>query len=1660
MDLRVLGPIEVADEDGAVPIGGPRQRLVLALLILNAGETVSTDRLVDGVWGDDPPDAARRTVQAYVSNLRKELEAIRPETLVARSPGYALIVDAQSVDARRFEDAVIDGHSLLEASPSAAAATLRDALALWRGAPYADLAGAVALRPEITRLEELRRSAVELRIDADLSLGLHGQVIGELETLVAEHPLSERFATQLMLALYRSNRQADALRIAQRTRTVLGEELGIDASPALRDLEQSILEHSPDLTFPTVPHSTPESAGPDVIRGFEIRRPIGSSHWGKTYVAYQRSLEREVAVKVINPLFSRDDEFMERFHADISQMIRVTHPNIVPFYDTWRDSDGAYIVRRYFPRGSLQDAISRGSWNPEDTARLITQIGSALEAVHRNGRVHGDVKPSDIMLDEHSNAYITDFALPMSVFGGEEAFLAHRRADGNLLSDEELLAERTPQIDIRGLSATAREMIDGTDVSPGIAAVLDKGSSVDASDRYMTMAEFVEAFGAASGDRGTPVVPISHNPYKGLRAFSEADAGDFFGREEFVSSLVPRLARSGPGCLVLVGASGIGKSSIVNAGLIPALRSGSLPGSQSWHIVKMHPGVHPYGELAGALRQISAGTDPQALGHLTWGDISIGEALTSTFGNPTGDVLLVIDQFEELFTLVRDESVRASFIESLVDAVDDPNVHLRLVLALRADFYDRPLRYPRLAALLSGCMITVMPMTAAELETAITKPALRAGAELDPGLAGRIVDDVHHQPGVLPLVQYALTDLFDHRDGNRITAEAYENSGGVRGPLATRPEATYFDLSAEAQAAARQIFLHLVAVNDDGEAARRRVQRSELTSIVGYEHAAGTVIDSFGDARLLSFDRHPVTRSPTVEIAHDALLTKWDRLRGWVDDHRSDVRLLQRLANATADWISSNKDPEFLLVGGMLDRLEGWSKATDLALSDAERSLIEASVDARDFEEREEVARVEHEHEVEDQAQRRLRMLIGVWALTGLVAVLAVFAFAQWRRSENLASQAEAVATANQLARSSDAERESDPELALLLALRAVESTAEQGFPATIPAEEALHLAMHSASVMYPSEDGDVRIIPDRIRDLAGVYLLPIDNLVDAARSSLTRGFTASECTTYLDGDCPAVTIASPATEAPPSDVMLALASTSRQPTGESARLAGTTVSVGGDLSPEWFADFQQETGITLVAADDGDADVLGLPIGDAAAAARRGDALDLSLYLDRDELIRLHGEYPVHIGTMAANGESPASDGLLFGVNNPGFVEGLVWHRLASFREHGYSVPHTWDQMIDLSDEMVADGLTPWCLGTVWGAGLGGRDALRIVENLLLSAEGPGTYNAWMTHQIPADHPAVRSAFERLGQLVFTPGYVSDPAVATSRDAVGAATSLLNGECEMFPSNLVAPFWAFPSPVGLGSVVSAFPFPAVDPNSDPAVIGPGGVIIAAKDRPEVREFMRHVTSRHLEATTGIGILDDVTETRLQKALADGSYRPMALQATPPGVGITSYDDRPSAYHRGVVSYLENGPDSLDEILAQIEGSWPSPSCKLPRDPIRVTGMSACPDTIDEGHYVTIDGVELFVGERYACTGDLSAPEVSGDFDLVWNVDLATVEGWGEVVIINDDGTWVGDVLGHGDEWITKELWGTGAYEGLVYRATERLVGDEYVVDGTIEPAC
>jgi DNA-binding SARP family transcriptional activator len=251
LEFRILGPLEVADDGEQVQLHGQKQRALLALLLLEPNRVVSTDRIIDSLWGEEPPRTAATSLQNFVSQLRKLLG---PETLLTKPPGYELRVPSAQLDLEQFRHLVDEARG---EPPDARAEKLRKALALWRGPPLADLGFESFAQSEIARLEELRLVVVEDRIQAELEAGRHAELAGELETLAEEHPLRERLRAQLMLALYRAGRQAEALQIYHDARRVLVEELGIDPSPSLQQLHGSILRQDPGLE-----HGVPGPAAP------------------------------------------------------------------------------------------------------------------------------------------------------------------------------------------------------------------------------------------------------------------------------------------------------------------------------------------------------------------------------------------------------------------------------------------------------------------------------------------------------------------------------------------------------------------------------------------------------------------------------------------------------------------------------------------------------------------------------------------------------------------------------------------------------------------------------------------------------------------------------------------------------------------------------------------------------------------------------------------------------------------------------------------------------------------------------------------------------------------------------------------------------------------------------------------------------------------------------------------------------------------------------------------------------------------------------------------------------------------------------------------------------------------------------------------------------
>src|SRR5919109_1284896 len=397
MDIRVLGPLEVLTDQRMVRLGGPKQRTVLALLALRANEVVSAERLIDDVWGENPPEAAKSSLQSYVSHLRTALGSGRIE---GRSAGYVLHAASDEIDAVRFAALVEEGNRASADDPAAAIRAYHAALGFWRGGALDDLAGTRSLQPEIARLEELRMAAVEQRLAAELALGRHAEVVAELETLIGRSPLRERLWGHLMVALYRSGRQADALAAYQRARQILSEELGIDPSTDLQRLQEQILRQDAGLELGTAP-----------LRGYRLLDRIGEGAYGAVHRAFQPEVGREVAIKIIHPRLANDPEFIRRFATEAQLIARLEHPHIVPLYDYWREPDGAYLVMRYLRGGSLRQALAHGPLSPDRAVTVVDQIALALAAAHRQGVIHRDVKPANILFDEEGNAYLSDFGI-------------------------------------------------------------------------------------------------------------------------------------------------------------------------------------------------------------------------------------------------------------------------------------------------------------------------------------------------------------------------------------------------------------------------------------------------------------------------------------------------------------------------------------------------------------------------------------------------------------------------------------------------------------------------------------------------------------------------------------------------------------------------------------------------------------------------------------------------------------------------------------------------------------------------------------------------------------------------------------------------------------------------------------------------------------------------------------------------------------------------------------------------------------------------------------------------------------------------------------------------------------------------------------------------
>lgn len=512
-------------------------------------------------------------------------------------------------------------------------------------------------------------------------------------------------------------------------------------------------------------------------------------------------------------------------------------------------------------------------------------------------------------------------------------------------------------------------------------------------------------------------------PYRGLEPFHVEHARWFFGRSRLTETLVRRVTTGSPGLVVVVGPSGSGKSSVLRAGLIATL-CGNAPARDRWQGVLLTPGRHPVAALAAQLA-VAGDMAAEEVEADLW--TQPGHAARRIRQQVTGRLLVVVDQFEEVFTACTDTAEQAAFLaglQELSDPADDAEV--RVVAGLRADFYPDALRWPLLAQALQDSQVTVGPLTENELRQAIVEPARLAGMEFESGLAHLLLRDLvpagpARETGnvnALPLLSHALLATWEQGGRRAMTIADYTATGGIHGAIGQTADAVFADLTDAERALVRRLFLRLVHVGDNTPDTRRRVQLDELTGGQG-DGQSRDVLGRYVDQRLLTAD------ADGVEISHEALLQAWPRLRHWIDTDRSGHRLHRQLTEAAQQWDGTERDPDALYRGVRLDAAVDWVTNQDHRgeLNRLEQEFFDASVQASRAE------RLRERHRT-----RRLRWLA---AALGVLLVVSVAATGYSIQQTATADRERNSAISRQLAGTANRLRDSDPALAAQLAVAA-----------------------------------------------------------------------------------------------------------------------------------------------------------------------------------------------------------------------------------------------------------------------------------------------------------------------------------------------------------------------------------------------------------------------------------------------------------------------------------------------------------------------------------------------------------------------------------------------------------------------------------------------
>ena len=584
-------------------------------------------------------------------------------------------------------------------------------------------------------------------------------------------------------------------------------------------------------------------------------------------------------------------------------------------------------------------------------------------------------------------------------------------------------SSRTVKEQVRIISMYQRHLVfvwaAGNEIAGALPEAWGRTAMIDLVDareaRYKVALDEILAFLEAETSTGTPEEPTlptppgePRNPYKGLRAFTGEDAADFFGRDMLIEELAETIEgfltaekHNVPASrlLTVIGPSGSGKSSVVMAGLLPGLQRGALPGSEAWvYLDPIVPGKRPLESLTLAFAPHLPERSLRAIRHDLEDDSTRGLQLLATqlvkrrgsLSSGQGSrVVLMIDQFEELFTQTLSERERQRFIDLLVAAVTEPVGPLIVLLTLRADFYDRPMHYPQLSQLIEAQHKSVLPMNLRDLRAVIEQPAALPDVQLlfEGDLVGDLLFEAQGQAGALPLLEFTLDQLFRQRDGHWLTREAYQQIGGVKGALAKHAESTYAALpSGEHRRLARALFLRLIDPGvTEQDTTRRRAPLAEL-SLPNPEQTKimREVADTFVGARLLMTNE--IARTTTIEVSHEALIREWTHLAEWLREAREDITLQQAISTHAAEWVRRGRPIDRLYRGTQLTEAQVWAER-NVPNAD-EVDFLHTSVVEREYLEDVALNQKARELYLQRRVVSRQRLLIGALSIFSVVVIL------------------------------------------------------------------------------------------------------------------------------------------------------------------------------------------------------------------------------------------------------------------------------------------------------------------------------------------------------------------------------------------------------------------------------------------------------------------------------------------------------------------------------------------------------------------------------------------------------------------------------------------------------------------------------------------------